>query len=76
MPDPERGEAVKAFVLLNPDTTGTPALAEELRRHVRRHLGAFQRPREVEWVAELPMTVSDKIKRAELRGRRGAEVGP
>jgi acetyl-CoA synthetase len=36
---------------------------------VRRRLGAFQRPREIEWVAELPMTVSGKIKRAELRAR-------
>ncbi len=67
VPDAARGEAVKAFVLLKPGLAGTPALAEELGRHVKTHLGTFQRPREIAWVDELPMTVSGKIKRAELR---------
>ena len=44
-------------------------VADELARHVRTHLGSFQRPREIEWVDELPMTVSGKIKRADLRRR-------
>jgi acetyl-CoA synthetase len=69
VPDETRGEAVKAFVLLAPGRAGSPALADELGRHVKARLGAFQRPREIEWVDELPMTVSGKIKRAELRQR-------
>jgi len=77
VPDPVRGEAVKAFVLLKAGYGPSPGLATELGEHVRRRLGAFQRPREIAWVAELPMTVSGKIKRAELRaqavaGREGA----
>ncbi len=70
VPDDVRGEAVKAFVLLKAGVARGPQLAEQLARHVHTRLGSFQRPREIEWVDELPMTVSGKIKRAELR-RRG-----
>ena len=72
VPDATSGEAVKAFVLLKPGFVGTPGLAEQLGQHVKAHLGTFQRPREIEWVDELPMTVSGKIKRAELRQRTRA----
>ena len=72
VPDETRGEAVKAFVLLAPGHAASPALAEDLMGHVKTRLGAFQRPREIEWVSELPMTVSGKIKRAELRQRSQA----
>jgi acetyl-CoA synthetase len=75
VPDPVRGEAVKAFVLLKAGHGPAPELGAELREHVRRRLGAFQRPREIEWVDELPMTVSGKIKRAELRARAVAGGG-
>ncbi|MBI2492119.1 MAG: AMP-binding protein [Candidatus Rokubacteria bacterium] len=69
VPDPTKGEAVRAFVLLAPGHAGSPALADELGAHVKARLGTFQRPRDVEWVDELPMTVSGKIRRAELRQR-------
>jgi acetyl-CoA synthetase len=69
VPDETRGEAVKAFVILAPGHAPSPALADALMAHVKTKLGAFQRPREIEWVQELPMTVSGKIKRAELRQR-------
>ncbi len=69
VPDPTKGEAVKAFILLAPGHAGSPVLADELGAHVKARLGAFQRPRDIEWVDELPMTVSGKIKRAELRQR-------
>ena len=74
VPDEVRGEAVKAFVQLKAGHLPSSALATELAEHVRRRLGAFQRPREIQWVSELPMTVSGKIKRADLR-RQGAAVG-
>ncbi len=73
--DPVRGEAVKAFVLPKTPYQPSPDLAARLREHVRQRLGAFQRPREIEWVDELPMTVSGKIRRAELRARAVAEGG-
>lgn len=72
VPDETRGEAVKAFVLLAPGHAPSSALAETLMAHVKTRLGAFQRPREIEWVSELPMTVSGKIRRAELRQRSRA----
>jgi len=74
VPDETRGEAVKAFVLLKPGHRPAPALAEELMALVTRRLGTFQRPREIEWIDELPMTVSGKIKRAELRQRLVARM--
>jgi acyl-coenzyme A synthetase/AMP-(fatty) acid ligase len=67
VPDDVRGEAVKAFVVLAPGYEGSPALLGELGEHVKRRLGSFQRPRDIAWVTELPMTVSGKIRRAELR---------
>jgi acetyl-CoA synthetase len=75
VPDRLRGEAVKAFVVLQAGIAPSRPLADELGQHVKTHLGAFQRPREIEWVSELPMTVSGKIKRAELRARAAAAVG-
>lgn len=69
VPDAVRGEAVKAFVVPKPGVAPSAGLAEELAQHVKTHLGSFQRPREIEWVRELPMTVSGKVKRAELRSR-------
>jgi acetyl-CoA synthetase len=69
VPDDVRGEAVKAFVKLAPGHAPSSALADALTEHVKSRLGAFQRPREIEWVDDLPMTVSGKIRRAELRAR-------
>jgi acyl-coenzyme A synthetase/AMP-(fatty) acid ligase len=59
-----RGEA---FILLKPGHVPSPALADALATQVKQRLGTFQRPREIEWVTELPMTVSGKVKRGELR---------
>lgn len=69
VPDPVRGEAVKAFVILKPGFARSAALADELAQHVKKHLGGFQYPRDIEWIDELPMTVSGKILRSELRKR-------
>jgi acetyl-CoA synthetase len=70
VPDAIKGEAVKAFVKLKVGYRASGNLVEELGQHVRRHLGAFQRPQEVEWVDDLPMTVSGKIQRSELKKRQ------
>jgi acetyl-CoA synthetase len=74
VPDAVRGEAVKAFVKLAPGHAPSPSLADALMQHVKTRLGAFQRPREIEWIDELPMTVSGKIRRAELRARTRTET--
>ena len=67
VPDPERTEIVKAFVVLAAGTAPTPELAEELKAHVRSRLSAHAYPREVAFVAELPKTPSGKVQRFLLR---------
>jgi acetyl-CoA synthetase len=67
VPDPERTELVKAFVILAKGYEGTPQLAEELQQHVRKQLSAHAYPRLVEFVTELPKTPSGKIQRFILR---------
>jgi acetyl-CoA synthetase/medium-chain acyl-CoA synthetase len=67
--DPLRGTIVKAFVILAPGHEGSAALAGELQEHVKRVTAPYKYPREVEFVSELPKTISGKIRRVELRGR-------
>src|SRR5690348_13270042 len=68
-PDPVRGEIVKAFVILAPGHTPGDALAAELQNHVRTVTAPYKYPREIEFVTELPKTISGKIRRVELRER-------
>jgi acetyl-CoA synthetase/medium-chain acyl-CoA synthetase len=68
-PDPERGEIVKAFLTLAPGYTGSEELTRELQDHVKSVTAPYKYPREVEYVDELPKTVSGKIRRVELRER-------
>ncbi|HZD26599.1 MAG TPA: AMP-binding protein [Alphaproteobacteria bacterium] len=66
-PDPVRGEIVKAFVVLKPGEAASPDLTKSLQAHVRKRLSAHQYPRALEFVAELPMTATGKIRRRDLR---------
>jgi len=66
-PDEMRGEVVKAFVILAPGYTASPALASELQEHVKRVTAPYKYPREIEFVESLPKTISGKIRRVELR---------
>jgi acyl-coenzyme A synthetase/AMP-(fatty) acid ligase len=66
-PDPDRGQIVKAFVVLRPGHDGSDALAAELKEHVKRVTAPYKYPREIEFVGELPKTRSGKIRRVELR---------
>jgi acetyl-CoA synthetase len=70
-PDPDRGAIVKAFVVLRPGTEGDAALAAALQAHVKRVTAPYKYPRAIEFVPELPKTVSGKIRRVELRRRAG-----
>lgn len=67
VPDPERGQIVKACVRLKADYSGSAELVEALRAHVRNHLGGYKAPRVIEFVADLPVTTSGKVSRKELR---------
>ncbi|MFN8471731.1 MAG: AMP-binding protein [Anaerolineae bacterium] len=66
-PDAERGEIVKAFVVLRPGYEASPELESELKRYVRERLSAHAFPREISFVSELPKTPSGKIQRFMLR---------
>ena len=66
-PDAIRGEIVKAFVVTVSGVTGSAELSGELQEHVRTRLAPYEVPRTVEFVDELPLTVTGKIRRAELR---------
>lgn len=68
-PDPERGEIVKAFVVLRPGYTGDDALVAALQAHVREVTAPYKYPRAIEFVDALPKTVSGKLLRRELRDR-------
>ncbi|HUG64620.1 MAG TPA: AMP-binding protein [Gaiellaceae bacterium] len=72
VPDETRGEVVKAFVVPAPGAATGQDLAAELRVWVRERLAPYEVPRAVEFVDELPLTVTGKIRRGELR-RREAE---
>jgi len=66
-PDPVRGDIVKAFVILKPDYVASDELALSLQNHVRQSTAPYKYPRAIEFVTELPKTISGKIRRVELR---------
>jgi acetyl-CoA synthetase/medium-chain acyl-CoA synthetase len=68
-PDADRGSIVKAYVVLRPGVAGDPALVRALQEHVKRVTAPYKYPRAIEFLAELPKTVSGKIRRVELRAR-------
>jgi acyl-coenzyme A synthetase/AMP-(fatty) acid ligase len=66
-PDEERGQVVRAVVVLRDGHAGSPALARELQEHVKAITAPYKYPRIVDFAAELPKTPSGKIRRAALR---------
>jgi acetyl-CoA synthetase len=73
-PDPERTEIVKAYVVLKAGFAPSDALAAELAAHVKTRLAAHEYPREITFVAALPMTATGKIIRRELREQAAREA--
>jgi acetyl-CoA synthetase len=74
-PDERRGAVVKAFVVLAEGHAPSDALAEEIKAHVREHHSAYAYPRRIEFVAELPKTLTGKIRRIELRQQEAQRAG-
>lgn len=68
-PDPVRGHIVAAFITLKQPYTASSELASEISEHVKRRLAAYEYPRAVHFIDEMPMTTTGKIIRAELRLR-------
>ena len=67
VPDPARGQAIKAFIRVAMGLAADTALAEALRQHVRERLGGFKVPHHIAFSGELPLTSSGKVSRATLR---------
>jgi acetyl-CoA synthetase len=66
-PDPRRGDIVKAFIVLAEGHEASDELAEAIKKHVRERHSAYGFPREIEFVGDLPKTLTGKIRRVELR---------
>lgn len=66
-PDQERGEIVKAYVVLTEDVSPSEDLIDEIQNHVKDTLAPYKYPRAVEFVESLPRTETGKIRRTELR---------
>src|SRR5680860_753025 len=73
-PDPTRLAVPKAYVVLAPGYAPTAETAESILAYAREHLAAYKRIRRIEF-AELPKTISGKIRRVELRGREETAHG-
>jgi acetyl-CoA synthetase len=67
VPDARMGQRIRAYVVLARGFTASEALADELKEHVKRTTAPYKYPRDIEFVSELPKTVSGKIRRNELR---------
>lgn len=74
-PDEERGEVVKAFVVLRAGQSGSPELVKELQDFVKGLTAPYKYPRRIEFVDELPKNASGKILRRELKAREFAAHG-
>ncbi len=73
-PDRLRTEIVKAYVVLKKGTNPNKKIVKEIQNIVRTNLSKYAFPREIEFIAELPLTVTGKIIRKELRDSARAEL--
>ena len=69
VPDPDRGQAVKATIVLAQGYAPSAGLTKELQTHVKKVTAPYKYPRVIAYVPELPKTISGKIKRAEIRAK-------
>jgi acetyl-CoA synthetase len=75
VPDEIRGQIVKATVVLTKEYAPSDDLVEELQEHVRKLTAPYKYPRIIEFLPELPKTISGKIRRVEIREKDKGEGG-
>jgi acetyl-CoA synthetase len=75
VPDPIRGQAVKATLALAPGYEPSDDLTADIQKHVKSVTAPYKYPRIIEYVQDLPKTISGKIKRAEIRARDMKKYG-
>jgi 2-aminobenzoate-CoA ligase len=71
-PDPQRGQVVKAYIVLRDPEQAGPELVSALQDHVKATIAPYKYPREVEFIDELPRTATGKVQRFALRRREMA----
>ena len=69
VPDPVRGQVIKAWIMLTKDAEPGEELKKEIQDYVKAHTAPYKYPRLIEFVDSLPKTTSGKIRRTELRKR-------
>ena len=67
LPDDERGQLVKAFVVLKPGVEPSEALVAAMQQFVKANIAPYKYPRAIEFVAALPRTETGKLQRFALR---------
>ncbi len=67
VPDPMRGQVVKATIVLTKETVPSEQLKKDIQAYFKQHTAPYKYPRVIEFVQELPKTISGKIRRVELR---------
>lgn len=68
-PDQVRGQVVKATIVLTPEYSPSPELVKDIQNHVKKVTAPYKYPRIIEFVEELPKTISGKIRRVEIRSK-------
>ncbi len=67
VPDEMRGEAIKAYIVLKANEVASEALTQDIQNSVRKRLAAYEYPRLIEFIDNLPLTTTGKVRRKELR---------
>jgi 2-aminobenzoate-CoA ligase len=67
VPDEDRGQIVKAFVILSPEAEPSAETVKELQDYVKQHIAPYKYPRKIEFVETLPRTETGKLQRFKLR---------
>jgi acetyl-CoA synthetase len=73
VPDPDRGQIVKATIVTSKNYEPSEALAKELQEHVKKVTAPYKYPRIIEFVTELPKTISGKKRRVQIREENKGE---
>ena len=68
-PDELRGQIVKAYIVLQPNNTGSDELVKDIQDFVKRELAPYKYPREIEFIEALPRTDTGKVQRFVLRDK-------
>jgi acyl-coenzyme A synthetase/AMP-(fatty) acid ligase len=76
VPDPQRGQIVCAYVVLAAGRRPSAELVAEIQDQVKSVTAPYKYPRRIEFVDELPKTISGKIRRVELRSKAAASIAP